>query len=618
MVSQVSLHLLTFCPATACHAVSLALALSCADTNAAQVRYPDGETLTSVCGEPCDIQVCKTCATDDQLDELSDLIMQATLRDTLADEPDTRLITLECGHIFTVETLDGTLRLSECYTQDPESGKWTGLLTAEGFQRRIACPSCRASITSPRYNRSTKRVLLDIQEQVAIMRYGAQVGQAASELARPSAADQSSAIRVTLNKTNLLKPGAVKFPDMRRKLFPLGKKDDKCIAPDYFQCAIPGLFGIDGAAGQLWQKFAGRTLQLYRLLSEMANSHRMPHTVAYEGAMSSIYWNELMIARESSVSATRDPSQAALLTARRRLGAPPPGGEARFKIEALLQTIHARLKLASIASKISEELRKDSAPKRVKGKGKAKADSDDRHRRSVWRQLARAFDALATGLLWSAQRDATLAARMATKNKMPRLVVDSHVISLRVEFEEMRHKIKGEIYAAENHPRADERRGRRFEAAENAEEECLGRLEKTANAFMMTINKLPLQHPENTALPAHIAKLRPYADSILGEWKKFAEQIDSGVWYESVSLQEKEAIIRATMDAGFGTAGRFYQCPNGHPFTVGQCGQTMQEARCPECGAGIGGRNHQLRSDNTRDQELEAIARNLGGARNPY
>lgn len=44
----------------------------------------------------------------------------------------------------------------------------------------------------------------------------------------------------------------------------------------------------------------------------------------------------------------------------------------------------------------------------------------------------------------------------------------------------------------------------------------------------------------------------------------------------------------------------------------------MQEARCPECGATIGGAHHQLRSDNTRDQEFEEIARGLGGQENPF
>jgi hypothetical protein len=36
----------------------------------------------------------------------------------------------------------------------------------------------------------------------------------------------------------------------------------------------------------------------------------------------------------------------------------------------------------------------------------------------------------------------------------------------------------------------------------------------------------------------------------------------------------------------------WYECPNGHRYAVGECTLPMQEAKCPECKAPIGGRNH--------------------------
>lgn len=36
-----------------------------------------------------------------------------------------------------------------------------------------------------------------------------------------------------------------------------------------------------------------------------------------------------------------------------------------------------------------------------------------------------------------------------------------------------------------------------------------------------------------------------------------------------------------------------YTCANGHPFTIGECGMPMEEARCPQCNALIGGTEHQ-------------------------
>ncbi|XP_076843194.1 E3 ubiquitin-protein ligase rnf213-alpha isoform X2 [Brachyhypopomus gauderio] len=37
---------------------------------------------------------------------------------------------------------------------------------------------------------------------------------------------------------------------------------------------------------------------------------------------------------------------------------------------------------------------------------------------------------------------------------------------------------------------------------------------------------------------------------------------------------------------------QWYYCPNGHPCTVGECGQPMERSRCPDCSAEIGGTNH--------------------------
>jgi len=58
-----------------------------------------------------------------------------------------------------------------------------------------------------------------------------------------------------------------------------------------------------------------------------------------------------------------------------------------------------------------------------------------------------------------------------------------------------------------------------------------------------------------------------------------------------------------------------YRCPNGHPYVIGDCGGATQAASCPECGARIGGTGHQLTSGNTQHQELDRLARQVGGSR---
>ncbi|KAI9445909.1 hypothetical protein H4582DRAFT_515559 [Lactarius indigo] len=99
--------------------------------------------------------------------DIVDFIMQRRLDeiDLSSDDISERLIKLECGHIFTVETLDGHCKMSEYYESDA-----MGVFTATkappvNFQTPPSCPTCRGPITALRYGRVTKRATLDILEQ---------------------------------------------------------------------------------------------------------------------------------------------------------------------------------------------------------------------------------------------------------------------------------------------------------------------------------------------------------------------------------------------------------------------------------------------------------------------
>ena len=47
-------------------------------------------------------------------------------------------------------------------------------------------------------------------------------------------------------------------------------------------------------------------------------------------------------------------------------------------------------------------------------------------------------------------------------------------------------------------------------------------------------------------------------------------------------------------DYGGSWTSHWYECPNGHPYFIGNCGGAMETAQCFECGAEIGGNNHRL------------------------
>ena len=51
------------------------------------------------------------------------------------------------------------------------------------------------------------------------------------------------------------------------------------------------------------------------------------------------------------------------------------------------------------------------------------------------------------------------------------------------------------------------------------------------------------------------------------------------------NIIDKKMIIEAV---GL-SSGHWFECPNGHPYVIGECGGAMEKSLCPECKAEIGG-----------------------------
>lgn len=77
------------------------------------------------------------------------------------------------------------------------------------------------------------------------------------------------------------------------------------------------------------------------------------------------------------------------------------------------------------------------------------------------------------------------------------------------------------------------------------------------------------------------------------------------VFYQQMTSEEKRSIQQAmnftdTHTGEFGGyGGHWYQCPNGHPYVIADCGGAMERSTCPECHATIGGERHRVVDNNT-------------------
>ena len=516
----------------------------------------------TVCGEACEIQVCRECATPHQLDSMADYNTLQTLRQVLNDDKelktDTRLITLECGHAFTVDTLDGHVGLTDFYMRSP-SGEWVNLKTPDpGFKARPTCPTCRGHLTSPRYNRVTKRALIDIQEQHAIYNMARDSAKWRDALAAFDFDIARLSISGALQKTAPAKH--LRMPDQRRLsvIFELKLGESTCVPPDMFGKKMGDFFEIHGPVFIAWMRVAERPLQIYNQLVRIVNSSRLPHVVAYQAAITSAFREEMEL-NSGTTSTCRDPTESAMIMARRRVGAPFPRGEARFKIEALLDTIKLRLDLALLAKAFADIY--PTIPARLHA-----ADREVRADKQHKQVAARRFGAVTWALLRSSRRDADLAANLCESAEAWRLNLTTEVTVLLAHFAFSRFGGVSRVDTL-----LQSRPGVRDESADSVlKERDIG----AGRAFesLARVAERAMSNEQIVEWVDHT--IRPAINTILTEWYEFADGLRKGEVYTTVTSEEKAAIAKAVAladwgpfspcadsrtDSVVGTAGRFYQ-----------------------------------------------------------
>lgn len=81
-----------------------------------------------------------------------------------------------------------------------------------------------------------------------------------------------------------------------------------------------------------------------------------------------------------------------------------------------------------------------------------------------------------------------------------------------------------------------------------------------------------------TDFPVHTRGLNSDIDA--------TEHMFLSTFYPIVTNAERPAVVQAMAKEFVGTT-YWYYCQNGHPFTIGECGDAMQESLCPECDSAV-------------------------------
>ncbi|KAI9445914.1 hypothetical protein H4582DRAFT_1804702, partial [Lactarius indigo] len=560
---------------------------------ACELQLQCGHRCPSICGEPCKQQTCVVCLPNERKADIVDFIRQRRLDEINLSSRDIseRLIKLECGHIFTVKTLDGHCNMSNYYESDA-----MGVFTATkappvNFQTPPSCPTCRGPITALRYGRVTKRANLDILEQnVASTMSSAleKVGPEIEEFSRRLDSVKGEAKSITFNPPSEDADDFDNLSARRRTRF--GPKSEPLPYKEITQTSMRKVHGFSGEEGRAWNKVASDLLELYRKVSDVARA-RGPYAQAYHEALATLYRLELSAMESNPGRATDTPEPVAMMEVNKKIGQPPHKADTRFQIEAFFLSLELRYTLAEIAKS------------RIQGLNVAPSDEVALRHERLWQSFV-------SFIYKSCIRDAEKALKIAEKSSATRLAAHAGVNILRGKLELFRFEIlAGRTLLSRQGLFNNDRRielSTKVELESNATSCEMKRLETTYIRSLPATNTAELGSEREWFTQNCCEK----GDRFMREYDALAAHLRTEEGYEPSSLRGREAI---TKSFGFSAhRGHFYNCENGHPFVIDDCGGAVPVVRCPECRAPIGGSDRQLHLSNTRAMEFEDIGRKSG------
>ncbi|KAF8730672.1 P-loop containing nucleoside triphosphate hydrolase protein, partial [Rhizoctonia solani] len=506
---------------------------------------------------------------------------------------DSMTITLPCGHVFTVETLDGITSLGDFYEKDGD-GKWVKSITPDDtgeIRTRPVCPSCRGNIDSRRYGRVCKN------SNLAILQHNT-----ASSLSRRLATVEAkiATVRERIDKSviDAIKSCKPEGPDQtitteaRREMvdkrdITLAREHERPTPAEVIE-EIDKFHGFAENYAKSWKGGIKVAIESYRVARQIT-CERDPAVQAYEASLSQLYREELdRFGVDLSLGAPRDVEQQALRVARAKIGQLPPRASLRFVVEAFWITVDILMQLGVAVSKASDEVR-------------IRDNTGTEHHQ--WEQLAEF-------ILDRAAKDAETAYKLANNSESWNKAIKCQVFVLQTHYELAAHQCRVAI-------------GKGALSDSNVKAELVDMCRQGIKHIKGLQTSIPQEYSsrwgprerQNKLAWANTNFVQP-SNVILESWETLKRSAKGGTWYQEVTNAERSAIMRAMMQgAGHDRlwhTGHFYQCPNGHPYVIGECGGAMQVSTCPECGAAIGGSHHQSLAGNTHANEFVNLARQGG------
>lgn len=468
----------------------------------------------SVCGERCpDAKFCQTRGSDAIRNIQADLLMLTTYGEVDLDADP--CIFTPCGHIFTVDSLDGTMSMTDFYEIDAATGRYTGIKSSvEPFSMKESkpCPECRASLRGvARYGRLVKRAALDESAKKLI------------DWAKYK--HQGLVIRLEEFQADLVKTvDSLRKPTQTVRLNGTIDAQLVNVAKLQTRSRYGKLLGVVAGIRQYVKRLQDEE-QPYRRVHDLVEVARQQKTIS--GDIAQFVSEEL---------------------------------QPRERLQAACLYIHSYLVLVNDVLAVH-----DKTPVGIAGK--LRIDLSD------------------------ARTQCELLSTEAGSSSNHRLEAEAYILWARSAAMECGiNESKADTWHRVNVEELSESATLRLRAAEDI---CNAQ----TSIHQRNMQRLQQERPDlgGQTIPSWIASVQAQALKVRRMLREKLSNAEMSMVYEAMKR-----------DIG-NSAGHWYRCANGHPFTVGECGLPMQLARCPECGAGIGGTSHKPTDGVSRANDIDQM-----------
>lgn len=523
--------------------------------------------------------MCHLCATQDQSQVVVDLILGLTIADLdpTSQELDNVTITLRCGHTFTVETLDGVCELGQYYRKHEVTGRWLSpIQRLEAFVKTPCCPTCRRPIEAQRYGRALKRGNLDILERNVATTMARELQSMQQELSTISTAGTDIDVLLPFN---VLEERFLSQKDYRTKILTPGRALP-IVNERLLGLQMRKVCSLQAPNARRWSEAVKPYLDIYKRASDIL-AGRAAHMVAYEASYSMLYEHELARVQKGPF-APKYPERVALQSAKTKIGMPPPRADTRFKVEAIWMTIDIRHVLGSLAEKIHSRLSSQA---------------------SHSQQQLEALQQFIIFIYHSCQLDSNAAIKIAQSSDAYRQELLSSMRQIKTTWRLVRVE-KGSL------PGQETNEGRVARG-----KDVLQRLEEARLAARTVRNACSTKSGANFAMISQ--EFDAPMEKVFKQWQELGDHLSRpSVFYQPVSDDELYAVIGSFTE--YRHRGHWYTCPNGHIFTIADCGGATMTSQCHECGAVIGGTGHATVQGVQQAVNLERIAESQGAVQSPW